>query len=343
MSELTIRDIAKECGVSISTVSRALNNHPDISPKTRKKIMDAVSRNSFVPNNSAINLKKSDAKSIALLVKGITNQFFSTMIQVMEDYAQKRSYATILRHVEAYEDEVQVALQLVKEKRLKGIVFLGGNFVHSDEQLKQLHVPFVFSTVGTNETRTWYSNVSVDDRAEACKAVSYLIDQGHRNIAIVTEGSSIPSVGQLRYEGYRDALEKHGLKLNPKLVMEVTEGIERYSMANGYEATRRLIHSREDFTAIFCVADVFAIGACRAVLESGKRIPEDVSIVGYDGIDIGNYYNPKLTTISQPVEKMAEASITLLFDLIDKKRKPMNIIMPAELVIRESSGSGYRG
>jgi DNA-binding LacI/PurR family transcriptional regulator len=343
MSETTIRDIAKQCGVSISTVSRALNNHPDINPATRKKVMEVIRETGFVPNNSAINLKKSDARSIALLVKGITNQFFSSMIQIMEDYAQKRDYATILRHVEAHEDEVQVALQLVKEKRLKGIVFLGGNFTHDESMLRQLNVPFVFSTVGTpNGTKTWYPNVSVDDRAEACKAVSYLIEQGHRRIAIITEGSEIPSVGQLRYEGYIDALKRHGIEPDRNLVMEVTEGIEHYSMQNGYLATRSLIQSGESFTGIFCVADVFAIGACRAVLEWGKRIPEDVSVVGYDGIDIGNYYNPKLTTIKQPVEEMADATILLLFDMIDKKRKPESIIMPAELVIRESSGSGYR-
>ncbi len=113
-------------------------------------------------------------------------------------------------------------------------------------------------------------------------------------------------------------------------------------MENGYKMTWKLLHSGADFTGLFCTADVFAIGACRAVIDSGLRIPEDISVVGYDGIDTGNYYIPRITTIRQPATEMAEATITLLFDMIDGKSGPRSILMPAELVIRESTGSGFR-
>ena len=126
MAEITIKDIAKECGVGVSTVSRALNNHPDINPETRRKIMEVIERTGFIPNNSARNLKRTDAKCIAMLVKGITNPFFSKMIEIIEDEAKRKRYALVLRHVEAQEDELDVALELEKEKRLRGIVFLGG-------------------------------------------------------------------------------------------------------------------------------------------------------------------------------------------------------------------------
>ena len=343
MAETTIKDIARMCGCSVSTVSRALNNHPDINPETRKKIMQIVEETGFVPNNSAIQLKKSDTKAVALLVKGITNQFFNPMIRTMEDYAQQMGFSTILRHVEAEEDEVQVALQLIKEKKLKGIVFLGGNFVHNDEMLHQLNVPFVFSTIGAPRGETWYANVSVDDRKEAEKAVDYLIDQGHTKIAIIGDALTTPSVSQLRYEGYRHALQTHHIDFRPDLVEEAESGeAERFTMENGYKMTWKLLHSGADFTGLFCTADVFAIGACRAVIDSGLRIPEDISVVGYDGIDTGNYYIPRITTIRQPATEMAEATITLLFDMIDGKSGPRSILMPAELVIRESTGSGFR-
>lgn len=344
MSQTTIKDIARECGCSVSTVSRALNNHPDINPETRKKIMEVISRTGFVPNNSAIQLKKSDQKNIALLVKGITNQFFNLMIRNMEDYIARQNFATILRHVAAEEDEVQVALQLIKEKKLRGIIFLGGNFTHDENTLRQLGIPFVFCTIGIPASmngKAWYASVSVDDRKEAARAVDYLIGLGHRRIAFLGDQIAVPSVGKLRYEGYCDALAKHGIRLDPSLVLEVTdagETGERYTMKNGYDVTASLLDSGADITAVFCIADVFAIGACRAILERGKKIPDDISAVGYDGIDIGNYYYPSLTTIRQPTDQMARTAIELLFGMINEERKPEVIFMPAELVVRESSG-----
>ena len=118
MAEITIKDIAKLCGVGVSTVSRALNNHPDINPETKEKIMQVIKENGFVPNNSARNLKRVEAKSVAVLVKGITNPFFSDMISVIEAEIEKRGFTLVLHHVESREDEVEVALELVKEKRL---------------------------------------------------------------------------------------------------------------------------------------------------------------------------------------------------------------------------------
>ncbi|MDD2355796.1 MAG: LacI family DNA-binding transcriptional regulator [Lachnospiraceae bacterium] len=341
MAETTIKDIAKECGVGVSTVSRALNNHPDINPETREKIMKVIRETGFVPNNSARNLKRSDARSIALIVKGISNPFFSDMIRIMENYAQTQRYTTILRHVEPDEDEVNVALQLVKECRLRGIVFLGGNFTHDNKKLKLINAPFIFTTIGSiagdAHKKIWYSNIAVDDRAESCKLVSYLIGLGHRNIALITEGLGEPSVGKLRYEGYRDALEQHGIPFDEKLVMEVDQDREPYSMKNGYNAAKRLLNGESKFTAIFCEADILAIGACRAVFDKGLKVPHDISVVGYDGIEMGNYYRPRLTTIKQPVEEMAEEGIKLLFSVISGKSEHRNIIMPAELLLRESS------
>ena len=144
MAEITIKDIAKECGVGVSTVSRALNNHPDINPETRKKILEVIEQTGFIPNNSARNLKRTDAKCIAMLVKGITNPFFSKMIEIIEDEAKRKRYALVLRHVDAQEDELDVALELEKEKRLRGIDFLGGMLRHSQEKLDKLKVQNIF-------------------------------------------------------------------------------------------------------------------------------------------------------------------------------------------------------
>ena len=189
MAEITIKDIAKQCGVGVSTVSRALNDHPDISPETRRMVMEVIEQTGFIPNNSARNLKRTDAKCIALLVKGITNPFFSSMIQIIEEETQRKKYALVLRHVEAHEDEVDVALEMEKEKRLRGIVFLGGMFQHSQEKLNKLKVPFTSSAIGIDNFEqkgtAKFSNIAVDDFLESRKMTDYLLDLGHRRIALI--------------------------------------------------------------------------------------------------------------------------------------------------------------
>lgn len=342
MAEITIKDIAKKCGVGISTVSRALNNHPDINPETRKRIMEVIEETGFIPNNSARNLKRTDAKCIAVLIKGITNPFFSNMIQIIEEETQRSKYALVLRHVEAHEDEVDVALELEKEKRLRGIVFLGGRFTHSEEKLAKLNVPFIFSTIGVDITdrigRVEFSNIAVDDKLESKKMTGYLLELGHRQIAIIAEKPEQP-VGRLRVEGYKEAYEERKLTVSKDMICYVQDDIDSYSMENGYITAKKLMESEagEKVTAIYATSDSLAIGACRAVLEAGKRIPEDVSVAGYDGIEMGEYYNPKLTTIKQPVEKMARKTIRLLLDVIAEQQEHQQIIFPAELVVGEST------
>ena len=340
MFEPTIKDIAKICGVGVSTVSRAINNHPDINPETKEKIMNTIKEYGYVPNNSARNLKRVDAKAIAVLVKGISNPFFSNMIKVIEEECKKKRYSMELSHIETDEDEVDAALKVVKEKRLRGIIFLGGLFSHSDEKLKKLNVPFVFSTAGSipeNISKNQYSNIGVDDRKESARMVDYLIRLGHRNIAIVVAEAEEESIGKLRLEGYYDALHDHNIPVNPKLIYQSRDDVGHFSMENGYLTAKKLIESEEQFSAVYAVADALAIGAIRALLEAGLRVPDDVSVAGYDGIDVSGYISPSLTTIRQPVEEMAKDTVKLLFDIIAGKKDHQHITYEAELLEREST------
>ena len=341
MAEITIKDIAKRCGVGISTVSRAINNHPDINPATREMIMQVIGETGFIPNNSARNLKRTDAKCIAVLVKGIANPFFGSMIKIIEEETQQNRYALVLRHVEAYEDEVDVALELAKEKRLRGIVFLGGQFTHSEEKINKLNIPFIFSTIGIDSSdsigKAEFSSIAVDDRLESRKMTEYLLDLGHRNIAFITEGPE-EAIGRKRIEGYREAFVNRSVPVQEQLICYVQDEMDHFSMENGYITAKKLLETGEIVTAVYAASDSLAIGVCRAVLEAGLRIPEDISVAGYDGIDLGEYYNPKLTTIKQPVEEMARKTICLLLDIIAGREEHQQIIFPAELVVRESTG-----
>lgn len=340
MEELTIKDVAKMCGVGISTVSRAINNHPDINPETKQRIMDTIREHGYIPNNSARNLKRTEARSIAVLVKGMTNPVFSSMIRVIEEEVKRKKYAMVLNHVNHYEDEVDVALELVKEKRVRGILFLGGYFKHKEEKLAKLQIPFILSTVGRapeKVTNKPYSVLSVDDEKESCKMVSHLIETGHRRIAILCAEAEDTSIGYLRLLGYRKALREHGIAEDEQLIRRMNEKYEAYSYENGYVVMRELLQEQQDFTAVFAISDIMAMGACRAIADAGKRVPEDIAVAGFDGIAAGDFFIPRLTTIRQPVEEIARASIKLLFGVLEENEKHRHWVFEGELMIREST------
>lgn len=341
MGTITIKDVAKLCGVGVSTVSRAINNHPDINEETKNKIMEVIKENNYIPNNSARNLKRSNSKTIAVLIKGISNPFFSKMIKVIEEITQEKKYSFILHRVEEREDEVDVALELVKEKKLRGIIFLGGYFSHSSEKLAQLEIPFVLCTVGLNAK--WRedvcSYVAVDDFKESYKIVDYLCKIGHKKIAIITTSLDEQCIGLIRYNGYLQALRDNNIQPNQNLVRSMKDDIETFTMDNGYAVMKELLESGEEFTAVFAISDSIAIGACKAILDSGKSVPDDYSVAGFDGLDIASYYNPTITTIRQPVEAIAKDAVTVLFDVIKKKAGHQMRVFPGELVIGQSTKS----
>lgn len=341
---MTIKDIAKKCKVGVSTVSRAMNNHPDINPETKEMIMRVIEESNYVPNNSARNLKRADAKAIAVLIKGIGNTFFNQLINVLERECQEKKYSCILQRVEEGENEVDVALGIAKEKKLRGIVFLGGNFSQPQEKMKQLEVPYVLSTIYTTEEQNGIcASVSVDDFRESYKMTEYLIGLGHKRIAIITARKEDESIGKLRLLGYRKALEDHGIPFDENLVCYMELNVDQYSFKSGYKITKKLLKRNVPFTALYATSDTLAIGACRALKEAGIQVPEDCSVAGFDGMDAGEFYIPSITTIRQPVEEIAQASAKLLFDMIKKKEQPKRMIFEGELMVRESTGAPEEG
>jgi len=341
MEQITIKDIARMCGCGVSTVSRALNNHPDINEETKNKILNVVRETNFVPNNSARNLKISDSKTIAILVKGISNPFFMKMIKVMERVIQKQKYSMIVQHIEYDQDEVDVAIELEKEKKLKGIIFLGGYFNHTKEKLDAITIPFVTSTVNmTDQYSGNYSSVAVDDVKESYKIVDYLCKLGHKKILFISADSEDESIGKLRKDGYFMALKDNGIEVDEKLIVPMDSNYDKYSMDSGFATMQRVLREKLDFSAVYAISDTVAIGACRAIIDSGKKIPEDISVAGFDGIDNAKYYSPRITTIKQPFEDMAKASIELLYNYIDGEKNAnenKQKLFNGELIVGEST------
>lgn len=338
MESITIKDVARLCGVGVSTVSRAINNHPDINPETKELIMRVISENNYIPNNSARNLKRQESKTVAVLIKGITNPFFHGMIKILEHEVERRKYSFLLHHVDEGADEINVALELEKEKKLCGIIFLGGAVGHRKETLDQIKAPFVFSTVGLEPEldRSCYSSVSIDDVKAAAHMVSYLHEMGHKRIAFVAAREDDQAIGKKRLEGYQAALWEAGIPFRRELVLYPEKGDNPYTMESGYHVVWRFLENGGDATAFFAVSDNTAFGVCKAITDAGKSVPGDYSVAGFDGIDMGRYYCPSLTTMQQPCDEMAKESIDLLFDLIEENSKNRHKVFEARLVEGES-------
>ncbi len=336
MEKVTIKDIANICNVGISTVSRALNNDPNVNAKTRERILEVARRFHYVPNNSARNLKLSETNTVALLVKGVNNPFFQGMYDLFQRELKERGFQFVLNAVLEDQDEGQVAMELVTEKRLKGVIFLGGMKTKAN-RLETLGVPYVFCSSAVNvNSQPDYCAVSIDDEKESGLVTDYLISKGHKKIAIITGKKSDKTTGKYRLAGYEKSLKAHGIPINKNLISYMREDLQEYSEESGYLSMKELLESGEDFTAVFVISDRTAFGAYKAIYDAGKRIPADYSVVGFDGIEYTRYMQPSLTTMEQPVETMVRSCIDLLMAQINGDHQNILKLYPATLIERDS-------
>lgn len=323
---MTIKDIAQISGYSVSTVSRALNGHPDINEKTKKKIKKVIKECKFIPNNNARRLKQSISKSIVVVVKGSFNLFFSTIIENMQIIMDKSNITSIIHYVNENDDEVKIAEYLCSEQKPIGIIFLGGNIEPFRNSFSNIKIPCVLCT--TNSEILNFSNlssVSIDDLKSSKKAIDYLFNCGHNKIGIIG-GIKNSYISGLRFKGCKISFKEHNQKLTSSNYEKCT-----FSMKDAYDATIKLLEKNKDLTAIFAMSDIMAIGSIRAIIDMGKKVPNDISVIGFDGIELSEYYNPKLTTIIQPKEQFAQLSVQLLLDMINNKTLAKHILLETDL------------
>ncbi|MEG0847461.1 MAG: LacI family DNA-binding transcriptional regulator [Niameybacter sp.] len=334
---MNIKDIAKLSGVGVSTVSRVLNNHPDVKKETRDKVLEVMKEHNYVPNNSARILKSNNMKHIGVLVKGIFNPFFSEMLKIIEARINQIGYTMILHHYDANnlgDSEGEVLVSFIKGKRLQGVICLGGNFSKIEgEFFEDIDVPVVLTSVDSHMkiSNQLFSRVCIDNKKAAYEATDYLIQKGHKHIAIMLGDEFDAGVSNRRIKGYMEALAAAGIPVNKGYVV-----MGGYDYAPAYESAKVLLANQPEITALFAISDIMAIGAGKAISDCGLKIGEDISLIGFDGLNIGEYYTPSLTTIKQPGTRMAEKSIDLLMELIEKNGSNQNIILETKLIERMS-------
>ena len=316
-----IKDIAQYCGVAVSTVSRVLNEHPDVSPQTRQKIMAAVEQFQYIPNTSARNLVKPNSDSLLVLMRGVSNPFFARLVRVIQQEVARRGLGLELQQIDTHEDELRAARMLINERKPLGLLLLGGRFNYEPAEVALISTPFVMCTY-TNTFGSLapdsYSSVSIDDRAAARQAVEVLISRGHRRIAILADSQNDRSISELRLQGYGDALHQAGLSCDPAL-LACTHSFS--NLPSIYRAMSRLIESGAEFTAVFAIADLMALAAIKALSDHGRRVPEDCSVIAIDGLDLTAYTLPVLTTLVQPVEEMGRTCVEKLMERIQGRQE----------------------
>ena len=299
---MTIKDIARQCGVSVSTVSRVLNDRPDVSPAVRAAVLEALRSSNYVPNNSARDLVRVNSDAVGLVVRGVSNPFFADIIKAIEREIDAAGCTMVMQQIDIGEDEVARGAAMEREKKLRGLIFLGGRSDCAPEDMGTITVPFVccsftnsFGTLSKSE----YSSVSIEDFETASRAVRELHRLGHRRIAALISETGDRSISELRYHGYTTALREFGLE--------------------------------PEFTALFAISDMMAIAAIKALEDRGRRVPEDCSVIGIDGLELSEYTRPTLTTLVQPRERMGAESVRILMDMIEGRGGNRQIMLEPEL------------
>lgn len=330
---MTIKDIAKLSGYAVGTVSRVLNGHPDVSEEAREKVLAVVEAHHFRPNNNARHLKRQASSGVALIVKGTQNMLFADLVERIQARVKDGGYSCLVYYIDEDDNEVQQALQVCRERRPMGILFLGSNLSLFQTDFAQIKIPCVLVTnSAAGLALSNLSSVSTDDTAAARQAVEKLMDLGHRTIGILGGRTEQSNAAQFRLEGVRQAFAARGMRLDEERQYETA----RFTLPGGYAAMERLLDRLPDMTAVFAMSDVQALGALRALHDRGLRVPEDISVVGFDGIELGQFAVPRLTTVRQDAQRLAERSVDLLVHQIRDGEGPVHELLPYTYLAGES-------
>lgn len=331
---MTIKDLSAQTGYSVGTVSRVLNDQPNVSEKARKAILEAAKQSGFQLNANAKQLKQQRANSILAVVKGTSNELFGSLLEALQARVADWPYPLIVDYVDEDADEVVRGIQLCREKKPLGMLFLGGNMESFRRDFQYIDIPCVLVTGDASQLAAEnLSSVTTDDKQAGRLAIEHLVKLGHKKIAVIGGSREVSDISRLRYQGCQEAFREHGFAYD----REQDYYTGRFSYADGYRAVQTLLDRGREFTAIFAMADVMAIGAIRALRDRGLRVPEDVSVIGLDGLAIGDYTVPKLATVRQSVEELANRSVQILREQIEGNVKARHETIPPTVEWKEST------
>lgn len=333
--KITISDIAKECGVSKSTVSRVLNNSPNVDEETKKRVLEVIQKYGYIPNSFARGLVGKRVNSIGVIVSDITNPYYSLLVKGIEDICRTYNYSLLLCNTDGRITEEIKHVKLLIQKNVDGIIFASSKL---DGQAIELAKNYGYRNhiVLVGRLPKEYENfnfVIVDNLLGAYMGVNYLISLGHRKIAFLS-GTWNTWPNMKRFEGYKKAMEENGLSIEKKYILNGD-----FTLETGYYMGLKILSMRNRPTAIFCANDMSAIGVLEACWESGVDVPDDISVIGFDDIGMSSFRSIQLTTISQSIyEQGALAGKVLLEKIQSDEENLTQIVLPPKLVVRKTCG-----
>lgn len=334
---VTIADVAGEAGVSIATVSRVLNDagYP-VKPATRDRVLAAIDKLEFRPNELARGLLLKRTRTLGLLIPDIANGYYHAISRGVEDVAAERDHTVVFCNTDRDAAKSQRYIETLLNRRVDGIIIGGGgvDFAAAHRAFSRANVPAVF----VGRPRVDWPSVQIDNVAAAATATTHLTDLGHVRIAMVAGPPELQTTRD-RVRGFRQALAGAGLDPDPAPIQDGD-----FDEQGGYEAAARLLDQGP--TAIFAANDRMALGALAAAADRGLRLPQDLSLVGFDDIEMARFARPALTTVSLPLHAMGETAARLLLDQLPPAATPTQVpseVLTTELVIRQSTGPPPRG
>src|SRR5579864_1674532 len=334
MTTLTIEHIASLAGVSRSTVSRVLNNHPGVKAAKRARVLKVIQDQHYTPQAAARSLAIARTDSIGVLIPrsatvSLADPFVATMIQLLFEASAQQGYFAMLAMLTA-DRETGFYERILRGRHFDGVIMFSTDI---DDPILPLLIkdgsPLVL--IGRHPYFDDVASVDVENREGAHDAVAHLIQLGHRRIGLIN-GQLQMEAALARRDGYKQALLEHGIPIDPDLMVE---GF--YSQTAAYQATQRLLDLPHPPTALFAASDTMAVGAMSAIRERGLRIPEDVEVVGYDDLPIAASATPPLSSVRQPVDEMSEHAVQLLVEQMRGERS-RSVRLPARLMVRASCG-----
>jgi LacI family transcriptional regulator len=340
---VTIRDVAEGSRCSVTTVSMVLNDGPAarrISELTRKRIWKVASRLGYRPNLFARSLRSQRSRSLGVLVFDITDPYCAQILRAIETHVQPSGYFSVLADLQNDRAQFRRCLDMLLGRRVEGIVAIA-NWTHLETNLlsevSERNIPAV--VIGRDLTGNAISSVVVDNQSGTRQALQHLFDLGHRTIAFIKGPKDLVDSAQ-RWQGLQSFAREVGLKLDPKLVLEIKGRNSTYT--EGYQLTEQLLERNQDITALVAFDDLTACAAIRALTKSGRAVPKDCSVVGFDDIPNSEFYNPPLTTVHQKLELQGSLGAEIIEELIKaslEKRpaQPKHRKVAPRLIIREST------
>lgn len=327
---INLKDVAKKAGVSLGTASKVINNIYT-KPETKKRVLDAMEDLKYTPNFVARSLKTQNTNTIGVIVSDISSPVASKILAGIENICRLSEYKITIYDTQMKEQEELKAIDIFRTNMIDGIIYTSNTISKKVvDKFKWSEIPVVL--VATSCDDKYVNSVTINNQLAAKEAVEYIINKGHRNIGMLSGSYDDPNAGKPRIDGYKQALFQNNIKYNEKYI-----AYGDYRMQSGYQETKKLISENSEISAIFCASDEMAFGAIKVLNDMGISVPDQISVVGFDGIELTDYAIPSITTVEQPLFEFGEKGMELLLNKINNGEDIGNIVLPHNLKEKGSS------